>query len=217
MKARVIPGVAARRARTSPITGANAIAGAARSLRHEAGSRSSAMAVRWDCPFSSARPLKTEGVETSTSGLTRMAGRGVKPSSGLMRSPTPCMRQARPPRQTGTSAPMARPAAMISSSMSAMPARLRKPLRAAAALAEPPPMPEATGRFLSRWTATGGSALPRLAAMASAADHDFAMMLSDAGGRAAAKGPPTVIVILCAGAKVSQSPTSAKATIESIS
>ena len=135
-----------------------------------------------------------------------------------MRSPTPCMRQVMPLRQTGTSAPMRkagggdRPHRPTS-----MPASLRKPLRAAAALAEPPPMPEATGRFLVRCTATGGSARPRAAAMACAASQALAMMLPEASGRAAAKGPSAVMAKCAAGVKRSQSPTSAKATIESSS
>ena len=76
-------------------------------------------------------------------------------------------------------------------------------------------MPEATGRFFSRCTQTGGMSLPRFVAMACAAAHDLAMMLSPACGRAAAKGPSTVMEKDPDGAKVSRSPTLAKATIES--
>ena len=102
-----------------------------------------------------------------------------------------CRRATRcaPARQTGTSAPSA--AAMSSSAVSPRGAchSAASSLSAAAASLDPPPMPEATGRFLTRVRAAPGA--PAEPARRGAAPRATRDCPSVAGPSAAANGPVT--------------------------
>ncbi len=78
-------------------------------------------------------------------------------------------------------------------------------------------MPEATGRFFESATWTGGRVLPRACAMAASDFQAAWMMLFSGAGNLWAKGPEAAMENAVDGVNRSSSPTSAKATIESIS
>lgn len=104
------------------------------------------------------RARNTSAVATATPGLTSTRPHVGILGAGSSRSPTPPMRLGRPARQTGTSAPNV--SAIPGKSGGASFHSLHSSRRAAAASAEPPPMPDATGRFfssLARAVATQGA------------------------------------------------------------
>ena len=88
----------------------------------------------------------TSLVGTATRGLTSTAGSRGRSSGSERISPMPRISRGRGSRQTGTSAPVARAAAITRGSSSAMRFARARSRMAAAASAEPPPSPAATGR-----------------------------------------------------------------------
>ena len=103
------------------------MAGPARSLRQQDGSVTSAIGVAKPWPLSKSQ-LAEDGRRRHFDQRIDQKGaaRLETAAAASMRSPTPRMRQALPTRQTGTSAPSFRAAAMISSSRPSMPAMLQK-------------------------------------------------------------------------------------------
>ncbi|MNL47211.1 hypothetical protein D3C87_1699840 [compost metagenome] len=93
---------------------------------------------------------KITGVETATRGLTSTIGKAGSSGAGVISSPMPRATSGRPSRHIGTSAPsrsakVARDTGSIRTFH-----RSSNPRSAAAASADPPPIPEAMGRFFSR-------------------------------------------------------------------
>jgi len=91
-----------------------------------------------------------DGVGKATPGLTRTSHAGGRPGAGARSVPIPPMKPARPSTQTGMSAPNSAATRRTRSPAGSSPQRRASPRRQAAASAEPPPIPEATGRFLTR-------------------------------------------------------------------
>ena len=147
------------------------------------------------------RAPNTAGVASAAPGLasnrcgTGQSGRGVS------RSPMPATAEVRPARQTGPSAPS--PAARGSRSVS-IPQSRESSLSAAAASAEPPPIPAATGRFFS---STSRAPCPGASARAARSTR-----LSASPASAPANGPATSRLSSSAGSPWSTSPASAKTT-----
>ena len=192
------------------ISGTSAIAGASRSLR--LARASAAKSPSLTAAGSEKRPASASNtcpVDTATPGLIRTAGIGGGGGTrGATPSPIPVIRTVSPARQTGTSAPRTNATpARADSSISTCHSRAHS-RSAAAASAEPPPIPEATGRFFSRCSAASAGT-PQCNARALAARRT---RFSAAVPRAAAKGPETVRLSPSAGAMDNRSPTSAKAT-----
>ena len=79
-----------------------------------------------------------------------------RPGRGSSSSPMPRIRAGRLPRQTRTSLPSARATSARSGAVGGRRQSRARPRRVAAASAEPPPMPEATGSRLSSRTRTLG-------------------------------------------------------------
>ena len=90
----------------------------------------------------------TAGVETATPGLTRTAGIRGNGGNWLRISPRPSTQQDFDSRQTGTSDPSSAANLTSCSWDELRPHNLSRPRNAAAASAEPPPIPDATGKFL---------------------------------------------------------------------
>ncbi len=188
-------------ARQFAILGISAMAGASRSLRQSRRKSTSASALVKSgrclgmgglsrCPSA----LNTAGVDMAAPGLTSTTCRGGKAGSGVRISPRPCIRTGRLARQAGTSAP----------SISSRSGRASSARSTAAASAEPPPMPEATGRFFS--------SVIRASRPASRAARR--QRLSGSAARPWAKGPVR-LSDSGPGATVTTSPNSRNTTSES--
>ena len=161
MRASWQPPSARRSLSTSAMIGCSAIAGASRSLRSSAdGPKELAVGedrITLPCPGGdgtdapvlvagfSRSAANTSFVGTATPGLTRTAGNLGRSIGGERISPMPRIERGRGSRQTGTSAPVARAAAISRGSSSAMRLARARSRSAAAASAEPPPNPAATG------------------------------------------------------------------------
>src|SRR6266404_1799560 len=165
IRASQAPLVALSAASTSRITGWMRIAGASRSLEFAASTSaqssidapSSGQAVAWSTsanptnssPFRKPSAANTSLVATGARGLTSTQGI-IGKLSGSSVSPTPVMSQAREARQTGTSEPVSFATSIRRGSSVARPFARASSRSAAAASAEPPPIPAATGSTLSR-------------------------------------------------------------------
>ena len=152
-------------------------------------------------------------VGTATPGLTSTAGSRGSSSGSERISPIPRIRRGRGSRHTGTSAPVARAARMRRGSSSAMRFARASSRNAAAASAEPPPSPAATGKRFDRtkrpslspstcWASARAALSTRLSAMSPAA---------------CAVGPRTVSVRSRPGVNINASPRRAKTTRLSMS
>ena len=151
---------------------------------------------------------KTDFVSTGTPGLTSTANSGGRRRVGPRSPPTPRIMRALEPTQTGTSAPVARAAAITRSSSMESPFACASNRRAAAASAEPPPTPAATGRRLVRWKAPmarPGNSPARWRAARST-------RLSSPSPAAIAVGPSTVSAKAAPGVRLSASDLPAKQT-----
>ena len=95
------------------------------------------------------RARNTDGVETATPGLTSTSPAAGNDGAGARTSPIPDISAGRPTRQTGTSAPRSPANWPRSSADSSIRQNRHSSRNAAAASADPPPMPDATGRFFS--------------------------------------------------------------------
>lgn len=103
------------------------------------------------------RPLNISGVDTSNLGFTSTNERLSTLSKGVICSPIPWARNGLLWRHMGTSAP--NPRAIFSKSTE-LPQYSCNANRAAAASADPPPMPLATGRFFVNTIETGAGSKP---------------------------------------------------------
>ena len=175
MRASRQPGASASCVSTRPISGTCSRAGRSRSLRRVRSSAASAGASCGDSSMGFAvenaprRAAKTGPVGTGTPGLTSSTAQGGSGGGMVSASPMPATRAAREPRQTGTSAP--RPSAVSCRTPAcSAPSRhsLARPRSTAAASAEPPPRPAATGMRLSSAIRTPAGR-PSLSAIAIAA------------------------------------------------
>src|SRR5713101_5150811 len=115
----------------------------------QAVARSTSATPTSNSPWRKPSALNTSRVATGTRGLTITQGSFGK-LSGSRVSPTPVMTQGREARQTGTSAPVNFATSIRRASSMARPFVCASNRSAAAASAEPPPMPAATGNTLSR-------------------------------------------------------------------
>ena len=143
MRARRQPGWAAARRGPRRWRARGAAAGASRSLRWPARKPSSASASAERGRLRHRRVVAAREGGEDRPGRDRRAGVGQRQpeggrSSGRIPSPTPVIRQARPARQTGTSAPSPKAETASGSGTSQSRASSRS---VAAASAEPPPMP----------------------------------------------------------------------------
>ena len=141
---------------TSPITGANSRAGSSRSLRVVRSVAASDDASRHPVGKAAAeakpppRARNTAAVDTATPGLISTIPASGSRGADTKRSPMPDIHAGRPEEHTGTSAPSPR-VTSFSRSGSGWTRHSRHNRRSvAAASADPPPIPEATGRFFSR-------------------------------------------------------------------
>ncbi len=156
MRARRVSGWEARRSRTSEISGACEIAGFCRSLRQVLSQLARAFMLSNSSGISGNGVLfffssawKMAGVETSINGLTRTIAPDGRSVSGSMISPMPRMRAGFSSRHIGTSAPRLRASLARSVGEGDTPQILVSARRVAAASADPPPMPAATGSDFS--------------------------------------------------------------------
>ena len=100
--------------------------------------------------FFSVSRWKTCGVETGCSGLAMMQWKDGMPDNRAIFSPTPLAISGLPTMHIGISAPSFS-ASLSSVAAAGVACQWRSSARSvAAASAEPPPMPEAMGRFFSR-------------------------------------------------------------------
>ena len=160
MRASLHPRAAISTFSTWPTTGASTQAASSMSLRDLFRSRISPSNLKSSNAGWAPKPkfsprfkpmrAKTSRVAKATPGLTSTAKSGGKFSAGPRSSPVPRIILARGSRQTGTSAPMLRAAAITRASSGAILFLAASSRKAAAASEEPPPMPAATGNRLSR-------------------------------------------------------------------
>ena len=215
MRARRHPGVAASAARTSAIKGASASAGGSRSL--PAAANVSTRSSTFSQPsagsdavveYGPVRLRKTAGVETASPGLTSTSPSAGNTGAGVTLTPISDMIDASRSRHTGTSAP--RSFAMVSSTSAPRSiAQTRDSRRKVAAeSADPPPRPEATGKFFSSTIRPEGF-MPAWKASERAARRT---RFSESSPNSAANGPVTERVRLSACSTLTQSPTLAKTT-----
>ena len=105
----------------------------------------------WDMGFSAAtsasQSRKAVGVETPTSGTATTHHVLGKSGIGTTNSPRPSPKTAPPNRNKGTSDPTSAANFNRSTPGSATPSSRSNPIKAAAALADPAPIPPCTGRF----------------------------------------------------------------------
>ncbi len=157
MRASRQPGTARRASSASLIAGASDRAGGSRSFRVACRSAASDRALRHPSTGNSAagenappRARNTAGVDTATPGLSSTRPAPGNAGAGVSTSPIPDIIAARPSRHTGTSAPSPRAIAPSAAASRSVPQKRCSSRNAAAASADPPPIPEATGKFFSR-------------------------------------------------------------------
>ena len=204
IRTRLVPPARSSAASTSAITGCRAMAAAVMSLRSRSSGRAGSMGPRsrWS------QPANTGPVATATRGLTSKTG--VPAGSwgqAESASPLPAPKRVWLYTHTGTSAPKGSANVASRSSGQLRPHSRFSNRSAAAASAEPPPRPAATGIRFSRVTAAPGT----IPAAAASAQPARSTRLSASGPAAAAVGPESVSVSVSAGAAWSVSPKSVKA------
>jgi hypothetical protein len=152
------------------------------------------------------RARKTAGVETAIPGLTSTIPISGNAGAGVRISPIPAISAGEPATHTGTSAP--RPPASWPNTPESRFQNRHSSRSAAAASADPPPMPDATGKFFSS-TSAPVACRPARAAKVCAA---FKTRLSGSPASPAANGPVTDNVNRSAVDTVSRSPIPANTT-----
>ncbi len=201
-------GSAASDRKTSPIAGASSSAGTSRSFRK---SRSAAISPRPSGNTAGAenppvRARNTAGVETATPGFIKTIPKSGKTGAGESTSPIPLILIGLDARQTGTSAPSA-PATSARLIRLGSSFQSRQSSRnAAAASADPPPIPDATGTFFSSKIRPLGVTPASVASVLAARST----RLSASASSPAANGPVTVSDSPASGSALSRSPMPAK-------
>ena len=213
MRANRQSGVVARVSSASPISGAIRRAGGSRSLRvysrvatRERASRQPRSGNRARLEKPPVRPRKTADVGTATPGLSSTIPISGNVGAGAKISPVPDITAGRQSIQTGTSAPSAPPSRLNAAVSS--PQNRHSNRNAAAASAEPPPIPEATGRFFSRTSLPAGG-MPACSASRRAARR---IRLSASSASRTANGPTTDKDRSSAGETPSRSPIAVNTT-----